>query len=50
MYDIDKIHLEISEYNMDDPDIEKVEINGELRPVEHKRDIAVELNPATKDL
>lgn len=49
MYDIEKIHLELSEFVFDDPDMEKVEIDGVLRPVEHKRDIPVELNLATKE-
>ena len=44
MYDIEKIHLELSEFNLDDPDVEKVEIDGVMRAVEHKRDIPVELN------
>ena len=43
MYDIDKIHMEITEYNVDEMDVNNSE------PVEHKRDIAIELNPGVKE-
>lgn len=49
MYDIDNIHLELSEYNMDDPDIDQVQVDGVQKSIENTRDIPVNLNPAIKE-